>query len=100
MHQIKRNQSIIKQPNKLDDTKIEIFECQLVNTKSYFESLEIKQIALQKNMVELVVKSKLLSAKNPTEWRVKSRSCIEVISLKELKKVISSYLISHQAHLM
>ena len=71
---------------------LETFECRLVSTESYVESIEIKPIALQKNVVELVIKSQLLSAKNPSEWRIKSRTCVEVDSLKELQKVISSYL--------
>ena len=71
---------------------LETFECQLVNTESYVESFEIKPIALQKNVVELVIKTQLLSAKNPSEWRVKSRTCVELDSLKELQKIIASYL--------
>ena len=92
MYYIKQNQSLIDQSKKLDDKPIEIFECQLVRTQSYVESFEIKPIALQKNVVELVIKTQLLSAKNPTEWRIKSRTCVEVDSLKELQKIISSYL--------
>ena len=92
MYYIKQNQSLIDQSKKLDDKPIEIFECQLVNTQSYVESFEIKPIDLQKNAVELVIKTQLLSAKNPSEWRIKSRTCVEVDSLKELQKVISSYL--------
>ena len=71
---------------------LKTFECQLVNTGSYVESFEIKPIALQKNVVELVIKTQLLSAKNPSEWRVKSRTCVELDSLKELQKIIASYL--------
>ena len=97
MYYIKQNQSINQQSKKLDDKPIEIFECQLVRTQSYVESFEIKPIAIQKNMVELVIKTKLLSARDPSEWRIKSRTCVEVSSLKELEKVISSYLISNQA---
>ena len=92
MYYIKQNQSINQQAKKLDNKSIEIFECQLINTQSYVESFEIKPIALQKNVVELVIKTQLLSAKNPTEWRIKSRTCVEVDCLKELQKVISSYL--------
>ena len=92
MYYIKQNQSLIDQSKKLDDKPIEIFECQLVNTQSYVESFEIKPIDLQKNAVELVIKTQLFSAKNPSEWRIKSRTCVEVDCLKELQKVISSYL--------
>jgi hypothetical protein len=92
MYYIKQNQSINQQSKKLDDKPIEIFECQLVRTQCYVESFEIKPIALQKNVVELVIKTQLLSAKNPTEWRIKSRTCVEADSLKELQKVISSYI--------
>ena len=71
---------------------LETFACHLVNTESYVESFEIKPIALQKNVVELVIKTQLLSAKDPSEWRVKSRTCVELDSLKELQKIIASYL--------
>jgi hypothetical protein len=64
----------------------------LVNTQSYVESFEIKPIALQKNVVELVIKTQLLSAKNPSEWRVNTGTCVEVDYLKEQQKVISRYL--------
>jgi hypothetical protein len=100
MYYIKQNRSITQQTKKLNDKKNEDYECKLVNTETYVESFEIKPIAIQKNMVELVIKTKLLSAKDPSEWRIKSRTCIEVSSLKELEKVISNYLISHQARLM
>ena len=92
MYYIKQNQSINQQSEKIEDKPNEIFECQLVSSQSYVESFEIKPIELQKNVVELVIKTQLLSAKNPSEWRIKSRTCVEVDSLKELEKVISRYL--------
>ena len=92
MYYIKQNQSINQQSKKIEDKPNEIFECQLVSSQSYVESFEIKPIELQKNVVELVIKTQLLSAKNPSEWRIKSKTCVEVDSLKELEKVISRYL--------
>ncbi len=92
MYYIKQNQSMNQQSRRFDDKPIEIFECKLVSTQSYVELFEIKQIACQKNIVELVIKTQLLSAKIPSEWRIKSRTCVEVDGLKELQKVISSYL--------
>ena len=71
---------------------LETFECRLVSTESYVESFETKPIALQKNVLELVIKTQLLSAKNPSEWRIKSRTCVELDSLKELQKIIDGYL--------
>ena len=92
MYYIKQNQSMNQKLKKLEEKPIEIFECQLVSTQSYVESFEIKPIALQKNIVELVIKTQFLSAKNPSEWRIKSRTCVELDTLKELQILISIYL--------
>ncbi len=92
VYYIKKNQTINQQTKKLDDRPIEIFECQLVNTQSYVEAFEIRPITLQKKTVELVIKTQLLSAKDPSEWRIKSRTCVDIDSLKKLQKIISSYL--------
>lgn len=72
--------------------QLEKFECFLVNTESYSESIEIKSINLQKNAVELIIKTQLHSARNPSEWRIKSRTCIEINCLRQLQKTISDYL--------
>jgi hypothetical protein len=70
----------------------EKFECFLVNTDSYSESIEIKTINPQKNAAELIIKTQLHSARNPSEWRIKSRTCIEIDCLRQLQKTISDYL--------
>ena len=72
---------------------LEKWSCLLVDTASYSESIEIKPIDLQKNANELIIKTKLHSAKNPTEWRIKSRTCIETENLMQLLQVVSDYLI-------
>jgi hypothetical protein len=72
--------------------QLEKFECFLVNTESYSESINIKSINLQKNAVELIIKTQLRSARNPSEWRIKSRTCIEIDCLRQLQKTISDYL--------
>ncbi len=74
------------------NTRLEKFECFLVNTESYSESIEIKSINLQKNAIELIIKTQLHSARDPSEWRIKSRTCIEFDCLRQLQKTISDYL--------
>jgi hypothetical protein len=92
MYYIKQSKSINQQTKTLDDKPYGNFECKLVISQSYIESFEIKPISFQKDVVELVIKTQLLTAKNPSEWRIKSRTCAEVANLKELHKVISDYL--------
>jgi signal-transduction protein with cAMP-binding, CBS, and nucleotidyltransferase domain len=68
------------------------FESVLTASDSYIETLSIKAIDSQPGIVELVIKTQLLSAKNPTEKRVKSRTCIERSRLIELQQCIDLYL--------
>jgi len=67
-------------------------ECVLSASDSYVESLSIKAIDLQPGLLELVIWTQLLSAKNPTEKRVKSRTCIQQSRLIELHQGISQFL--------
>lgn len=53
-------------------TEVEI-ECVLSASDSYIETLNIKTIEAQPWLVELVIKTQLLSAKNPEEKRVPVR---------------------------
>lgn len=72
-------------------TKSEI-ECILSASDSYIETLNIKTIEAQPWIVELVIKSQLLTAKNPEEKRVKSRTCIERTRLVEISSAIEKFL--------
>ncbi len=67
-------------------------ECVLSASDSYIETLSIQAIDLQPGLLELVIRTQLLSAKNPVEKRVKSRTCIERSRLIELQKGIGQFL--------
>jgi len=73
---------------QLSDT----FECDLVHTDVYIESFEVKPIQSQPESIELLIKTQLLSAHKPNEWRVKSRTCIDLGSLEKLNGLLSEYL--------
>ena len=72
-------------------TQTEI-ECVLSASDSYIETLNIKTIEAQPWLVELVIMTQLLSAKNPEEKRVKSRTCIERTRLAEIQGAIGRFL--------
>lgn len=67
-------------------------ECVLSASDSYIETLSIQDIDLQPGLLELVIRTQLLSAKNPAEKRVKSRTCIERGRLIELQHGIGQFL--------
>lgn len=75
----------------LQPTGTEI-ESVLCATNSYIETLTIKTIEAQPWLVELAIKTQLLSAKNPEEKRVKSRTCIERARLAEIQDAIGKFL--------
>jgi hypothetical protein len=58
----------------------------------YTEKLSINTIEAQPWLVEFVIRTQLLSAKNPDEWRVKSRTLIERARLPELHDAIGKFL--------
>jgi len=67
-------------------------ECVLAQTDCYIETLSIQAIDAHPDLLELVIRTQLLSAKNPTEKRVKSRTCIERSRLLELHQGIGRFL--------
>jgi len=69
-------------------------ECVLSASDSYIETLSIQTIDLQPGLLELVIRTQLLSAKNPTEKRVKSRTFIERSKLIDLQHAIGQILIA------
>jgi len=78
-------------------------ECVLSASDSYIETLSIQSIDSPPELVELVelvIRTQLLSAKNPAEKRVKSRTCIERSRLVELHKVSASSCKHQWAHLV
>ena len=67
-------------------------ECVLAQTDCYIETLRIQAIDAQPGLLELVIRTQLLSAKKPSEKRVKSRTCIERSKLLELHQGIDRFL--------
>lgn len=67
-------------------------ECILSGSDTYIETLTIKPIPAQPWLTELVIKTQLLTAKNPQEKRVKVRCCIERAQLVELSNAIEGFL--------
>ena len=67
-------------------------ECILSASDSYVETLIIKPIPAQPWLTEIVIKTQLLTAKNPQEKRVKARCCIERERLVELRDVVNQFL--------
>ena len=67
-------------------------ECVLSASDSYIETLSIQAIDAQPGLLELVIRTQLLSAKNPAEKRVKSRTCIDRSRLIELQQGIGQFL--------
>lgn len=54
----------------------------------FIESLSIKPVANNSELVEITVRTQFLTAKNPTEWRVKAQIFLPRRELKELREVI------------
>ena len=67
-------------------------ECVLSASDSYIETLSIQPIDAQPGLLELVIRTQLLSAKNPAEKRVKSRTCINLANLVGIRSAIDRYL--------
>jgi hypothetical protein len=64
----------------------------LSNSSTYIETVTIKPIAAQPWLTELIIKTQLLSAKNPMEKLVKVRSFVEKEQLVELRNALDQYL--------
>jgi hypothetical protein len=67
-------------------------DCDLSASDSYIETLKIQAIDSKTGLLELVIRTQWLSAKNPVEKRVKSRTCIERSRLVELQQGIGQFL--------
>ncbi|NDE55035.1 MAG: hypothetical protein EB069_10810 [Actinobacteria bacterium] len=67
-------------------------ECTLSASDTYIETLTIKRIPAQPLLTELVIKTQLLTAKNPLAKQVKARSCIKRERLLELRDAINGFL--------
>jgi hypothetical protein len=69
-------------------------ECVLSTSDSYIETLSIKAIDSQPGQLVLVIMTQLLSAKNPAEKRVKSRTCTERSRLVVVQQGIGQFLMA------
>ena len=67
-------------------------ECVLSASDSYIETLSFQAINAQPGLVELVIRTQLLSAKNPAEKRVKSRTCVPLAQIAEMRNAIDQFL--------
>ena len=72
-------------------------EVTLSDDGNYIETLSIKAIAAQPGRVELVARTQLLTAKNPSETRVKSRTCLRVDRLQVLHETLGRFLAGEAA---
>ena len=67
-------------------------ECVLSASESYLETLGLHAIDAQPGLVEFVIRTQLLSAKNPAEKRVKSRTCLHAQQLVDVRNAIDQFL--------
>jgi hypothetical protein len=65
--------------------------CVLSASETFIETISIKAISAQPWLNELVIKTQLLTAKDPEEKRVKSRSCMERDHLIALRDAINLF---------
>jgi hypothetical protein len=72
-------------------------EVTLSDDGKYIETLSITALAAQPGRVELVARTQLLTAKNPTETRVKSRTCLRVERLQALHETLGRFLAGEAA---
>ena len=61
----------------MPDNKNQKFTILLSESDDFIETLIFNNIEVQPGMVELTVKTQLLTAKNPDELQVKFRACIK-----------------------
>ncbi len=87
-----------KQPSTTSNvTTNNACEVTLSDDGKYIETLSITAVAAQPGRVELVARTQLLTAKNPTETRVKSRTCLRVDRLQALHETLGRFLAGEAA---
>jgi hypothetical protein len=64
----------------------------LSKSDTFIETFTINAIKDQPGLIELTVKTQLLTAKNPDELQIKFRACISESRLAELRDSISQFL--------
>jgi hypothetical protein len=58
----------------------------------FIETLSVKPVENNSELVEITVRTQFLKAKNPNEWRVKAQIFLPRCELKELHEVIGRVL--------
>jgi hypothetical protein len=87
-----------KQPSTTSNvTTNNACEVTLSDDGKYIETLSITALAAHPGRVELVARTQLLTAKNPTETRVKSRTCLRVERLQALHETLGRFLAGETA---
>ena len=81
----------------INDISPSEIECTLSASGTYIETLTIKQIEAQPWLIELVIKTQLLTAKNPAEKRVKARCCVERERVIGLRDAAERFLVETDA---
>ena len=76
----------------VSETATEV-ESILSASDNYIETLTLKPIAAQPWLIELVITTQLLTARNPLGKRVKARCCIEKGRLVALRDAINQFLL-------
>ena len=71
------------------NTNLTIF---LSKSNTFIETLTISSIDVQPGLLELIVKTQFLTAKNPDELQIKFRTCIAQSRLEELASAINKFL--------
>ncbi len=64
----------------------------LSKSNTFIETLTISSIDVQPGLLELIVKTQFLTAKNPDELQIKFRTCIAQSRLEELRDSITQFL--------
>lgn len=58
----------------------------------FIKTLSVKTVVNNSELIEITVRTQFLTAKNPTEWRVKAQIFLPRRELKELHEVIGRLL--------
>jgi hypothetical protein len=66
--------------------------CELCRTANYVEELSLRTIMALPRHVELVVTSRLLTAKDPQQSRVRHRSVVAIDALVRLRETLAELL--------
>lgn len=69
-----------------------IYSCELSRTANYVEALSLRAIVALPRHVELLIISRLLTAKDPQQSRVRHRSIVAVDAMAHLRETLDELL--------